>query len=185
MQFKNKEQVEKILKDGMVTHITPHSSDRAPEENEYAHKNFRDELDRKGLMYVPATGHWGGYVEPSYAVINMPEEDARDMGSRFNQMSQIHSVKGFNREISNVPHYHPAEGGNGYVFADENGDELQDNYTEVEHPDGTKTRYRLNLSNGAPKDLNKSIHEAVFDGDSDYDVEIEPELSIESATHRW
>jgi hypothetical protein len=64
--------------------------------NREANRRLEAEMDRRGLRYLSGRGRdvAGGHVEPSFAVIGMPREDALALAAHFGQSAIVYADAG-------------------------------------------------------------------------------------------
>lgn len=112
-------------------------------EQKARHEKLRADLRLGGYVYTEVEGHYEG-KEPTFLVMahNLPENEAKILGKKYNQDSVIHAVSGQNKM-----HYTTGDNegqhrqGNGY----EEKPDAKDYYTIVKHPDGSFTKFALNF----------------------------------------
>jgi hypothetical protein len=71
----------------VVTAYNPGVVRPGEEANRRANERLRTSIEAAGWTYWPAVGRSpsGDHAEPSYAVLNISEEQSRELGARFNQ----------------------------------------------------------------------------------------------------
>jgi len=138
LQIKDPSHLEDILNNGSFVLISASRTERSPEENEKNTEELLNKIKQLGYKYTPAMGHYE-QQEPSFMVHGMSLQDATNLARHYGQKSHIQSNAGHHEEIPHFSDYKPFKPVRGHKL----DNSAQEYYTEITHPDGTKSKFQI------------------------------------------
>ena len=148
------------------------SEDFTPQQAAQRHQKLKQRLVREGYMFTKAMGKYDE-VEDSFLVMihDANREHVRGIGREFNQDSVIYSDNGFGEgHYTTGPHADKNECSEGPGWTDET--KADNYYTEITHPNGTKSKFQLGIDFNKYVPCRKSMLSKGMDGGGpqrDYD----------------
>jgi hypothetical protein len=134
------------------------------QEEAKRHRALKSDLVKGGFMHTEVAGHYGGEEASFLVMVHDAEPTAiRNLGQKYQQDSVIYSKGGKNQLF--------------YTYGDKAGEDLcsdgkgwaakpdaDDYYSVVKHPDGTRTKFALNINFGethrCEKAMQHTLHKA-------------------------
>jgi len=149
----SKEELTHVLDDGTYALISAGRNpadpvDMALTDDQVAerHERLRQQLTRFGYAFTDAEGKYGGAPEDSFLVmVHDPDEaDVIQLSHDMNQDSVLFASEGFNQAFYTTGEK-AAQGLCGQGHGYEERETASDVYTRIKHPDGTATKFMLNV----------------------------------------
>jgi len=119
-----------------------------------AHEALRKRLVEAGYMHTGVVGRYGGREDTFLVMVHdATSHETRGLGVMFQQDSVIFSERGHHRAYYTYDDIGQCSHGGGWTEKEH----AKDFYTQVKHPNGTSTRFTLNIDFDHRKPCDKSI----------------------------
>jgi DNA-directed RNA polymerase specialized sigma subunit len=124
----------------------PEDADMSKAQQASRHQSLRSDLVAGGFMHTQVAGRYGEREDTFLVMVHDAKRDeVRSMGSKYKQDSVIYGENGkFEAHYTHGPSQGLMDKGKGWSTKNKAGDF----YTQMDHPDGTRTKFILGINFG-------------------------------------